>query len=1072
MPDSGPLSNSTSLSSIPDAPVLIPQAIDHRSYHDATRIALSYPKPGTSDYVDVTWAQFGHAIDDAAWSLEEKIGSRTSSDDPLKVVGVLARSDAAYLVTIYALHKIGAVPLLISPRNPRAAIVNLLRLTDSVAILADPYNRSEAEAAAAEVGAIRVHDLAPLPGPSPEERRPFPFRLQWEAECDRPALILHTSGSTGLPKPVSWSTRFFWHQIYYPDQFIAKYNGISVLATLPLFHGSGVALTRASLLWLGWRIVFPDPSKPVNASYLVEFCKSPHAPDVVIGAPSVIEEVVGLPGGEDAMRGRRFWFFVGAPVPPHFGDYLVKEKIHFLSMLGSTEIGQMNVLEPDGRSSEDWNYHEIRPDLGIVLEPRGSNPDGGPFELIIMAKDGWKPGSINVNINGVEGYSTSDLYVKHASHPRLLKHSGRADDVVVLSNGEKTLSRAIEVPLEADPRIKNAIVFGTGRTQNGVLIAPADDLVFDPSNDTNLATFRTAIWASVEKANSTSPSHSQIWKEMILVTTPGKDLPRTDKGSVKRKMAIDLYAKEIDDLYLAVDSLASSNQAPLPSTLDVPSLTPFFQAIIEEAMGRPISADDDVFSHGMDSLKAIFVRNTLLSALRADPRTETLAAKVPQNVVFLYTTPQSMAEAIQSLAATGHLADSGEETPQQHADAINTMVKKWTTNFPERPPASAQIPDSGGEVVILTGSTGSLGTFILHTLLCDPRVDKIYAFNRKGSAAPFVRQTASYNERGLDLSILRASVSSGRLEFHEVEVNLHNFGLASEVYDTIHKTTTLIIHNAWVLNFNWSLATFEPVHIKGLRNMVDFCITSPLVTPPRVAFTSSIASAGAMTSGPVPETPLDDPAVCLAQGYARSKFVGERLLDIAAQAANIRTLAFRIGQISGDSVHGIWNATDNVPILMRGCQALGAIPRDWPPVVSWVPVDTVAHTIVDVCTDLTRGAGTFHVANPQPTPWADLIPVLTRALVPDGKTAFEVINMREWIDRLTASEQSAEANPAIRLIAFFENNLAGRGIRCRLAIEKTKEVSPALREVSAVDERVFSQYLEYWKSIGALRGDV
>ncbi|KAI0064074.1 acetyl-CoA synthetase-like protein [Artomyces pyxidatus] len=1059
------------LSAIPNAPVLIPQAIDHRSYHDAERIALSYPKPGSPEYVDVTWAEFGHAVDKAAWSLDEKLGARTSSDDPLKVVGVLARSDAAYMVTIYALHKIGAVPLLISPRNSRAAVVNLLKLTDSAALLTDSYNRTEADAAAAEVGSIPVFDVAPLPGPTVEERKPFPFHFSWDAECDRPALILHTSGSTGLPKPVAWNTRFFWHQIYYPDQFIAKYNGISVLATLPLFHGSGVALTRASLIWLGWRVVFPDTSKPVNASYLVEFCNSPRAPDVVIGAPSVIEEVVSLPGGEDVMRQRRFWFFVGAPVPPHFGDYLVKEKIHFLSMLGSTEIGQMNVLEPDGRKPEDWNYHEIRPDLDIVLEPRGSNPDGGPFELIILSKDGWKPGSINVNINGVEGYSTSDLYVKHPSHPRLLKHSGRADDVVVLSNGEKTLSRAIEVPLEADPRVKNAIVFGTGRTQNGVLVAPADDFVFDPSNEVELAAFRNSIWSSVEKANSTSPSHSQIWKEMILVTTPGKDLPRTDKGSVKRKLAIDLYAKEIDDLYLAVESLASNNQAPLPATLDVESLTPFFQALVEEAMGKPLKADDDVFASGMDSLKAIFVRNSLLSALRKDSRTETFASKVPQNFVFLYTTPQAMAEAIQSLAQTGHLADSGEETPQQHADSINAMIKKYATDFPARPPASARIPDSDGEVVILTGSTGSLGTFLLHTLLQDSRVNKVFAFNRKGSSSTFGRQTQSYQERGLDLATLRSAVSSGRLEFHEVEVNVHNFGLPSEVFEKIHSSTTLVIHNAWVLNFNWTLATFEPVHIKGLRNMLDFALTSPKATPPRVAFTSSIASAGAFTSGVVPEEPLEDPAACLSQGYARSKFVGERMLAIAAQKTDVRTLSFRIGQISGDSVKGIWNATDNVPILVRGCQELGAIPSDWLPFVSWVPVDTVAHTIADVCLDRARGAGTFHVANPKPTPWIDLVPVLEHALVPGGKTGFELIKMREWIDRLIATDQSAEVNPAIRLIAFFENNLAGRGIRCRLCIDKTKEVSPALREVSGINERVFGQYLDYWKSTGFLRSD-
>ncbi|EPQ50946.1 acetyl-CoA synthetase-like protein [Gloeophyllum trabeum ATCC 11539] len=1063
---------SEALTAIPHSPCLLPYAIDHRSYNDSGRIAISYPKPGTGEYVDVPWAQFGAAVDAAAWNFDAKIGARRSSEDPDKVVAILARSDAAYMITIYALHKCGLVPLLISTRNSRAAIVNLLKLTNSVALLSDSYNRKEAEASAAEAGAIPVHDLAPLPATvSVQDRKPFPFTLKWEDECDRRALILHTSGSTGLPKPVAWNTRFFWHQGYYPPKFVTKYNNSSVLATLPLFHGSGAALTRASLLWLGWKVTFPDPSKPVTASAIIDLCQSSavSGPDIVIGAPSVIEEIPTLPGGMDVLRGRKFWFFVGAPVPPHFGDFLVKEGIHFLSMLGSTEIGQMNVLEPDGREPQDWQYHEIRPDLDIVLEPRGSTPDGGPFELIILAKDGWKPGTINVNINGVEGYSTSDLYQRHPTHPRLLKHCGRADDVIVLSNGEKTLSRAIEVPIEADPRVSAAIVFGTGRTQNGVLVAPASDYVFDPSDESKLAEFRNAIWPSVEMANRTSPQHSQIWKEMILVTTPRKELPRTDKGSVKRKAAIDLYAKEIDELYLAVESLSSSNKPPLPEPAEESTLVPFFRAIVEEAMGKPVGSDDDVFEQGMDSLKAIFVRNSLLSACRRSEKKEiqALASKVPQNFVFLYSSPKAMATAMATLVQSGFLADSGMETAEQHAQIINDTVAKYTSDLPTQ--KGSNVPADDDEVVILTGSTGSLGTFILHSLLLNARVKKVFAFNRSGSSPSMQRQQRSYKERGLDVSVLENAAAFGKLVFHDVQVNQRKFGLADDVFIAIHSSVTLVIHNAWALNFNWSLATFEPVHLKGLRNFVDFALTSPRDRAPRIAFTSSIASAGAYTKGPVPEESVDDPSMCLPQGYARSKYVGERILAIAREKTGLPTISFRIGQISGDSRRGIWNETDNVPALVRGCQELAAIPTDWPPVVAWTPVDSVAQTVVDVCLDPKGRVGMFHIANPKPTPWSEFVPVLQANLKTQDGRKLVLVKMREWLDRLNDGQQSAESNPAVKLIAFFENNLAGRGIRCRLDLQKTVEVSKTLREVPAVDHRMFETYLNYWKSISFLR---
>ncbi|KAE9398727.1 acetyl-CoA synthetase-like protein [Gymnopus androsaceus JB14] len=1047
------------LAELPSGFNLIPHLIDFRAQHDTNRTCISYPSPGTSKYIDITYGDFGHAVNNAAWDFDSKFGARRSSSEPSKVVGILARSDAAYMVTIYALHKCGIVPLLISPRNSRAAIVNLLKLTNSTAIIVDSFNRSEAEASAVELGSLPVHDIASLPLPNASSK-PFPFDLRWEDECDKPVLYLHTSGSTGLPKPVPWNSHFVMHQGYYPPNFAAKYSGSSVLATLPLFHGSGVALTRGSLIWLGWRVMFADPSKPVTANALVEFCKSPNRPDILIGAPSVIEEIASFEGGLDVMRSLKFWFFVGAPVPPHFGSLLVKEKIHFLSMLGSTEIGQMNVLEPEGREPQDWQYHQLRPDLDIVLEPRGAQPGEGPFELIILAnKDGWKPGTINVKIGGVEGYSTSDLYQKHPTDPRLFKHSGRADDVVVLSNGEKTLSRPIESCIEAHPHVTTAIVFGTGRTQNGVLVVPSADSAFDPADEVALAAFRNDIWEAVENANRNSPSHSQIWKEMILVTTPGKDLPRTDKGSVRRKEAISLYSEEIDNIYLLVASFTSTGDLlVLPPTLDSESLVPFFARLVCEALSKSVADDQDVFATGMDSLKAIFVRNSLLSALRNDERTSKLVSAMPQNFV-------AMASATSALALTGQLEDI--DSDRYHIDSVNAMVDKYTQSFPSR---SSKVVnnDDGGEVVIVTGSTGSLGSFILDVLLEDEHVSKIFCLNRAGSVDTSTRQLRSFTERRLNSTSLTKSTASGRLVFHDVDLTAPFFGLAKHTFQEIHAASTLVIHNAWALNFNWQLSTFEDVHIRGLRNIVDFALTSPRPTPPRIAFTSSIASVGAYTSGPVPEISFDDPTVCLRQGYASSKYVSERILAIAAEKTGLQVLSFRIGQISGDTKHGIWNVTDHVPILLRGVRNWVLFRRIGSLSSLWTPVDDVARTIVEVAL-LPEQSGTFHITNPHPTPWVELLPATQAMLYKAADKSFDIITMEEWLERLGDSNQSPDDNPAIKLIAFFENNMVGKGIRCKLGIDKTMALSPALAHVRKVDGDMLQLFFNYWKTAGFLR---
>lgn len=53
---------------------------------------------------------------------------------------------------------------------------------------------------------------------------------------------------------------------------------------------------------------------------------------------------------------------------------------------------------------------------------------------------------------------------------------------------------------------------------------------------------------SVEEANVPAPAFARIFKEMILVTVPGKPLPRAGKGTIIRKQAMALYADEIDRL--------------------------------------------------------------------------------------------------------------------------------------------------------------------------------------------------------------------------------------------------------------------------------------------------------------------------------------------------------------------------------------------------------------------------------------------------------------------------------------------------------------------------------------------
>jgi long-subunit acyl-CoA synthetase (AMP-forming) len=103
----------------------------------------------------------------------------------------------------------------------------------------------------------------------------------------------------------------------------------------------------------------------------------------------------------------------------------------------------------------------------------------------------------------------------------------------------------IEGKILAHPFVHGAVAFGRERSQIGVLVEPTEAHAVDPVDEGALAAFRNAIWPAVEEANRVSPAFGRVYKEMILVVSPDKLLPRAAKGTVTRKAALALYDAEI-----------------------------------------------------------------------------------------------------------------------------------------------------------------------------------------------------------------------------------------------------------------------------------------------------------------------------------------------------------------------------------------------------------------------------------------------------------------------------------------------------------------------------------------------
>jgi hypothetical protein len=318
--------------------------------------------------------------------------------------------------------------------------------------------------------------------------------------------------------------------------------------------------------------------------------------------------------------------------------------------------------------------------------------------------------------------------------------------------------------------------------------------------------------------------------------------------------------------------------------------------------GSAVAPDGDLFAQGFDSLSATLLRNHIIMTLRGAPDDAARAAadKIGNSFVYAHPSVRELAEALGALMQPG--MDGAAPSAE---DAVRAMVDKYAKDMPAMNKASTQ-PDA--TVVLLTGSTGGLGSQLLATLLSDPRVVKVFALNRPGKTSSKARHEATFRDRyalyrctqsdyltnccssGLDEELL----TSEKVQFIEGDAAAEHLGLSKDLYEEvsghshrrdpsdqrrqIRSSVTIIIHNAWRLDFNLALSSFEP-NVRGTRHLLDLALTATHASAARVLFTSSIAvtQAWPRANGPFPEAPQDDARWCLGSGYGEGKYVAEQV---------------------------------------------------------------------------------------------------------------------------------------------------------------------------------------------------
>ena len=182
----------------------------------------------------------------------------------------------------------------------------------------------------------------------------------------------------------------------------------------------------------------------------------------------------------------------------------------------------------------------------------------------------------------------------------------------------------------------------------------------------------------------------------------------------------------------------------------------------------------------MISLHATYIRNYIVKALRASSETASLQdvhKRVSQNIVYAHPTVKGLAMAVASIVAPESLTSYSID----QARHVEELVAKYSADLTVVP--EGRLVSTTNIVVLLSGSTGSLGSYLLATFITDPRVSRVYAFNRGSrSSSALERHKDSFRDRGLPASLLEANQ---KLVFITGDFSQPNFDLEQNTYQEV-----------------------------------------------------------------------------------------------------------------------------------------------------------------------------------------------------------------------------------------------------------------------------------------------
>lgn len=1055
---------------------LLPHIVDHLAISKSDSTYIEHPRTATNlldGFQRVTYRDFANAINGIANWFHDTIGCPKE----IETVAYIGPNDLRYTAIVLGAVKAGYVVLMLSPRNSIAAQLALCASANCTKIISpDPIPQVVTEILRA--GILQHLTLPGLEDLLDVEHPHFVYGKTYQQAKDEPLVVVHTSGSTGIPKKLIMTHEYVarniqMHSTEAPQGFISQnslFHGKRVINMMPPFHGAGLVSHLFNGIAFGTVYIDPPPAGISTANTVAEMLRYTTA-EAALVTPSLIRELSqDAELLEDVAKQLKLIMFCGGDLPQAIGD-IVSSKTLLRCQYGASEIGIVPQILPADHRNADWKYICFPTCFGFEYQPVSD----GLSELVVVRNAALEKtqSSFTMFPDDLE-YRSRDLFKPHPSIPEYWAWAARADDIIVFLNGEKTNPTSFEQHVVAqNDDVSAALIVGAQKLQAALLVESSKELLTTKAE----AAFIECIWPSIEEANEMTPAHARIEKAMILPLDVHHPMLRAGKGTIQRAGTSLKFADKIEQLYQNADLVSEA-------TIDdntrnklfesVTSLTAFIRSLLPTL---PAEESQDFFSVGMDSLGALGLVRKLRNQLG-----------VRVSISTIYSNPSAPRLAAAMISMRNGEVEAKAAAKSKRNAQIEGILAEFCARLQQLSTPQLKAVQTVKKTVVVTGTTGTVGKFLLASLLNSDAVAHVHCLNRRKDAREV--HLSHFASIGAQIDNYKS-----RVTFHYADCSLPGLGLSTATYDVLRATSNAVIHNAWPVNFNLPLESFRP-NLDSMVNLVN--LVSGANQAASFFFISSISTIMGRQppSGRIEEAIDADTDTLLENGYAESKWVAEMLCEQAARSLKVPTSFVRVGQVAGPvEVPGIWNPTEWLPSLVKSSVTLGVLPDSTGcsmDAVHWLPVDLLAASLVDLTLNRIQaaeqgrgliesaaGAQVFHLQNPKRTTWQKLLPGIIDAAWSLTEREVAIIPCQEWLrtvrqmlddtmntgssdtkNQFSDLEDLVNRMPAVKLLDFYTSSMTEKGKTNELEMANALECSASLREVSAVSDAWMRKWME------------